>query len=202
MGQRPDFSLDDMPPEWQFRALRRFEKKETIEVSLQDGRTSSGQITTVEQTPPSDSPDKVYVQYLDYESDLRDDDRPHHAVVIEKSDDGEWSRAELTLAYSDTGRVRRRTAGKVSWIYSGRGHLFSKHLLSRSEAKLLRMKNVGIDDGEIADAVGCDEEDVESTLTRIRRKYRDAKRTVENVDELDFEIEPSRGYSTGIPGSD
>lgn len=161
-------------------------------MSLQEGGTSSGRITAVEKAPSADSadaPDEIYVQYLDYESDLRDDDRAHHAIIMKRGDDGEWSRAELTLAYSDGGRVRRRTAGKVAWIYQTSGFLFSKHLLSRSEAKLLRMKNIGITNQEIAETVNCDEADVESALARIRRKYKDAKRTVNNLDALDFEIE-------------
>lgn len=182
-----NYSLDSQPPECQFEALGRFEQNDRIRVVLRDGRTSSGQITTVERRESSETSEDVYVQYLDYESDLRDDDSPHHAVESTRSD-GECSRAELTLSYSDTGRVRRTTVGEVEWIWPGSRPLHSRNLLSRIESDFALMREMGMDESQIAAVTNCEEDEVRSALETARKKCREAKRLVDALTALDSDL--------------
>lgn len=185
-----DGSLDDQSPKNQLKLLKTIEEGDKITVAPKGGGITSGKVVSKVENTSEGSANEIFVQYLDYDSNLRDDDKPQHEVEISQDGDENVPRAKLALPRSDTGRVRRTQKMEVRWIWKGLSFLQGRTVLSRRESKVILMKEMGLTTSEIADKWNLDESEMEFILQGIKKKYWKAEQTIDMLETVD--IEPSR----------
>lgn len=189
MDRLADHSLSEQTPQRQFEVLQSLERDDDVTVVLEEKGGLSGPVTSVVENGPEDAPEEVHVQFLDYESDYRHDDQPHHTVSVTRTEDGDWEQAELTYSWTDTGRVRRKTVDDVERIWHGFSTLRRVTTLSRDEAAVVSMKQSGLTNAEIADQWGCDERTITALFADVKNKYRQARRTVDELEATSIDLD-------------
>lgn len=182
-------SVDEQTAEDQLEVLQWFENGDEISVTLEEKGSISGPVTSVVENGPSEDPEEVHVQFQNFESDFRDDDSGHHTVSITRADDGEWEKAELTYSWTDTGRVRRKTVDTVDHVWPSVKKVLRTTVLSREEAHVLVLKEMGLSNQEIAEQWNCDEITIEAVLADIRNTYQSAERTMDRLESSPIDLD-------------
>lgn len=182
MSYLTDYTLKKQTPENQFKVLQSFEKDDEITVALEEKGSISGPVTSIVENGSSETPEEVHVQFLNYESNYRDDDMPYHTVSITQTEDGDWSKAEFSYSRTDTGRVRRNTVDTVERIWPSLAELRQTTVLSHEEAQIVSLKEAGLNKQEMAEQWGCDEMTIDAILASIRKKYDRAERTINRLE--------------------
>lgn len=187
-----EHSLSDQSPKIQFSLLESFEEGDSIDVVVKERGNISGKVNSVTKNESEDGVDEVYVNFLQYESKFRDDDSPNHTVSISRLEDGSHDRAELFYPVNDSGKVRRKTVGDVSWVWPGLTDLIQSTVLSQDEAKLVLLKQMGLSEEEIADQWGSDERTIGFALSEVQDTYYRSKQTLKRLESFPIEPKSSR----------
>lgn len=197
MNRLDGCSLAEQTPRRQLEVLQSIEKDDDVTVVLEEKGGLSGPVTSVVENGPSDDLEEVHVQFLNYESDYRHDDHPHHTVSITRTEDGDWDRAELTYSWTDTGRVRQETVDDVERIWHSFSTLRNATELSWDEAAVVSMRESGLSKAEIAEQWGCDERTITALFADVRNRYRRAQRTVDELESASIDLDGRRFPTIG-----
>jgi hypothetical protein len=199
MDYHREDSLKNQSSKSQAELLLSLEKDDNIHVILENKGTLSGSVTSVIPDDSSKDFEEIHVQFLDYQSNYRNDDKPHHTVSLSQLEDGEWKQAELSYSVSDTGRVRTHTVDKVEQVWPTH---YSYTFFSPDEEKVILMKDLGLTNQEIAERWDCNESKIDHVLALIRRKYKKAEQTVDALQSSSIETEKTNNeLSQPLEGS-
>lgn len=179
---------DKQEPDFVAEVLQSVEEKEDIWVKLAEGGSISGPITSVMAKGDPDNPEEVGVQFLNYERDWGYEDSIHYHVTVPRSDNGEWATPELSNFITDLGRVRFKKIGPVESVWPNFEKFWHSTVLTKEEARIVSMKEMGMSDGEIADSRGCDLATIKGVLGQTVDKYRKSKKTISLLEESTFDL--------------
>ncbi|WP_435182134.1 hypothetical protein [Halorussus sp. AFM4] len=182
-------SVDDQTAEDQLEVLQWFENGDEISVTLEEKGSISGPVTSVVENGPSENLEEVHVQFQNFDSGFRHDDSGHHTVSITRTDNGGWEKADLTYSWTDTGRVRRKTVDTVEHVWPSVSEVLGTTVLSREEANILVMREMGLSKEEIAEWWNCEEMAVKAVLADIRDTYRRAERTMDRLESSPIDLD-------------
>ncbi|MDS0300215.1 hypothetical protein NDI76_15820 [Halogeometricum sp. S1BR25-6] len=200
MSSEEEISLDSQTAQDQLEILRLVSKGDDVLVRLEDGRRSSGSVIDIVENGSPDGPTEIHVQYLDYGSGPTTNERPSHTVSIARGENGEYSEAQLSCFWTDTGRVRREDLGSVESVWPDYTMLSKRLHLSEREAAFVVLSEMGMSESRIADQWNCDEKDVDFLKITLRRKYETAKETADRLEALVAGVDPiSFGPSRRLP---
>jgi hypothetical protein len=188
MDYLENHTLSDQTPEDQLDILQRFEKGDEISVTLKKKGCISGPITSAIDNELTEESDQVHVQFQNFESEFRDDEAGHHTVSMNRTDDGEWEKPRLTVSTSDMGRVRIETVDEVERVWPSISEVISTTVLSREEANILVMKEIGMTEQMIAEQWNCDKNTIDMIMADIRQTSKNAERTIDRLESSPIDI--------------
>jgi hypothetical protein len=189
MDYLKNHTLSNQTPEEMLDILQRFENGDEISVTLEKKGGISGPITGAIDNELTEESDQAHVQFQNFESEFRDDEAGHHTVSMNRTDDGEWEKPRLTVSTSDMGRVRIETVDEVERVWPSISEVTSTTVLSREEANILVMKEMGMTEQMIADQWNCDEKTIEMVLADIRQTSKRAERTIDRLESSPIDLD-------------